>query len=108
MDHVLASLDNFRQVARTRLSATEEASAATHALLFSIAKSIDPGLDLGLLAEKYAICPTYLGDMEWLLQRSLDPLGWGRAGGFNLHAGVAVRHAGGAIFQRAMYTPTEF
>jgi type I restriction-modification system DNA methylase subunit len=99
VDQALANLDHLRQLAFTQRD-DAESTLALHAFLLKVARSIDPNLPPPELAEKYALNTDNARDIEQLLQDSALDFG-ANDSTLRLHYGVAVRHAGGAIFQRA-------
>ena len=99
VDHVLTDLDRLRQLAFSQRG-DGESTLALRAFLLKVARGIDSTLPLPELAEKYALNTDDARDIEQLLQDDVLSLEVDDSA-LELHYGVAVRHAGGAIFQRA-------
>lgn len=98
VEHVLADLDNLRN--RAMIINDGNGTLALRAFLLQVARGIDDSMQTNELAEKYLLSITDIGDVENLLNDTAINQ-YPREISRDVHYGVAVRHAGGAIFQRA-------
>lgn len=99
VDHILTDLDHLRERALIKRG-DADGTLALRAFLLKVARGMEPELAPAKLAELYCLNTGDASDIEQLLQEGgLFPPS--EATSLELHHGVAVRHAGGAIFQRA-------
>ncbi|MDI1236657.1 MAG: N-6 DNA methylase [Polaromonas sp.] len=103
VDSLLRRLDYFRESARSLGQVEQPDLLATRTLLLFMAQLTEPGdTSIEELAEIYHLPLECVEQMSRILEKAL-PYGFDISPpeNFQLHCGIAIRHAGGAIFQRA-------
>jgi predicted RNA methylase len=104
IDKLLRDLDSYRAISNHYCGPEQSDIVAIQTLLFNIAEKMEiQEKSHDEIAKKYNISTanmTHINDLTEKAKERKDAF-WGIEPNLEFHAGLAVRHAGGAIFQRA-------